>query len=269
MINTLAPEAIIAQWVSAFNTRDLSEFRQLCCPAVTVHSVSPGNDEARGISRLTTLLQAYVAAFPDGQFDVETVDARDDFVTASWTAAGTNTGPFFYFPATNRRVVVKGTCRFRFSDGLVVEHWLDFNLYGILKQIGALFPEPGEPLPSSLAVCENAIHAWSDALTGRRISFENTFSNHVVIYATSFRMRTIEQGQAALAKTLAFIHANLAEIQLSIDRRISQGSTTTYRGNLTGVLPDRTGPDKFRFDCMFRTRENKVNEFWFRVWSKP
>ena len=269
MINTSAPEAIVAHWVTAFNTRNLAPFRQLCSQDVVVHAALAGNEELTGFSRLSALLQVYGMAFPDGQFTVEEVDPGDDLVASGWVARGTNTGPFLHLPATNKEVALHGTCRFRIVDGLVAELWFNFNLYSILEHLGALFPEPGQASPFSLTICENAITIWTDALRGRRMAFESVFSDDVVVHASCFQVRMTEVGRPALAQVLGLIHATLADIQFSVERRISQGMTTTYQGSISGLSHNSGEIERFTLDCMFRTQGNEVKEFWVRIWSKP
>jgi steroid delta-isomerase-like uncharacterized protein len=82
-------------------------------------------------------------AFPDGQYTVDQVIAEGDRVVVQFTGRGTNTGAGNGLPATGKRVEVTGVTIFRIVNSKIVEEWSEFDMWGLLRQLG-LAPEPGK-----------------------------------------------------------------------------------------------------------------------------
>jgi len=59
-----------------------------------------------------------------------------------WTARGVNTGSLLGMPPSGRPVEVTGMSIERFAGGQIVESWVNFDLLGLLQQVGAV-PAPG------------------------------------------------------------------------------------------------------------------------------
>lgn len=72
-------------------------------------------------------------------FTVEDQIAQDDKVVTRWTAAGTHQGEFFGIEATGKRIEMTGISIERFDEGgKLVEEWPEYNLLGVLRQLGAV-----------------------------------------------------------------------------------------------------------------------------------
>jgi len=63
-----------------------------------------------------------------------------DLVIARVTMQGTQTGPLFGMPATNKKYSTTATDVYRFKDGKVVERWGNNDGIGMLSQLGLLLP---------------------------------------------------------------------------------------------------------------------------------
>ena len=75
-------------------------------------------------------------AFPDGQYTVDQVIAEGDRVVVQFTGRGTNTGTGNGLPATGKRIEVTGVTIFRIANGKIVEEWTEYNMLGLLRQLG-------------------------------------------------------------------------------------------------------------------------------------
>jgi predicted ester cyclase len=75
------------------------------------------------------------SALPDGRWRLDLAVAAGDVVAARSTFAGTQTGMFDDVAPTSRRVEVTFSDFYRLRDGLVVAHWHDFDLCGLLEQL--------------------------------------------------------------------------------------------------------------------------------------
>jgi len=91
-----------------------------------------------GISGLVTLLHT---AFPDVEFPMEDVVAEGDKVVVRWTMRGTSEAEFQGIPPTGEAVEMTGIGYLTVADGMIVENWIEYDLYGLLQQLGAI-PEP-------------------------------------------------------------------------------------------------------------------------------
>jgi predicted ester cyclase len=79
----------------------------------------------------------FLTAIPDMKvtFDDQLVDG--DTVVTRWTIKGTNDGPLMSMPATGKPVTASGISIDRVANGKVVEHWAQFDMLGMMQQLGA------------------------------------------------------------------------------------------------------------------------------------
>jgi predicted ester cyclase len=61
-------------------------------------------------------------------------------VASRWTIAGTHQGSFRGIAATGRSIVMPGVDFSRIVDGKIAEHWAQFDVTGVMVQIGAMSP---------------------------------------------------------------------------------------------------------------------------------
>jgi steroid delta-isomerase-like uncharacterized protein len=80
----------------------------------------------------------FTTAFPDAQITVDASISVGDLVASRWTTTGTYRGDFHGVPATGRQITMKGMDFSRIVEGKVAEHWAQFDLIGVLQQIGAM-----------------------------------------------------------------------------------------------------------------------------------
>ena len=85
----------------------------------------------------------YRTAFPDTHLTIEDQIAEGDKVVTRWTGTGTNQGPLMGIPPSGKRVKITGMTITRFASGKAVEGWFNYDILGMLQQIGA-FPAPGQ-----------------------------------------------------------------------------------------------------------------------------
>lgn len=80
-----------------------------------------------------------IAMFHEGfdfSFTVEDQMAEGDKVTTRWNWRGKHKGEFMGIPATNRECAMAGITIHRFRDGKAVEGWWNFDLLGLMRQLG-------------------------------------------------------------------------------------------------------------------------------------
>jgi steroid delta-isomerase-like uncharacterized protein len=99
---------------------------------------------ARLDSRLLNRGPADMAeAFPDLRMSEADSVREGDKVAFRWLLSGTHSGTFMGIVATGMRVEAMGMDIVRVVDGEIAEHWTEFDVMGLLHQIGVV-PRPGD-----------------------------------------------------------------------------------------------------------------------------
>ncbi len=76
-------------------------------------------------------------AFPDMKVHIDEQVADDDHVVNRVHMTGTHDGEFAGIPATHKKVETTGMAMFKFEGDKISEHWAEWNILGILAQVGA------------------------------------------------------------------------------------------------------------------------------------
>jgi steroid delta-isomerase-like uncharacterized protein len=96
----------------------------------------------RGPRALTDAVVQFHAAMPDFHDEPEQIVAEGDRVVYLGQISGTLQGEVFGFPPTGKSMKVWGVNFFRMEDGKVRERWGQFDVLGMVSQLG-LAPGPG------------------------------------------------------------------------------------------------------------------------------
>jgi predicted ester cyclase len=120
---------------------DLAAVDEFYAPNVIDHNPSPG--QASGVAGQKEGVTNFRAAFPDLRTKNDDIVAEGDRVVLRWSGRGTQTGSLFGIPATGRQATFTGIEIYRLENGKVVERWGEFDVFGILQQLGVI-PAPGE-----------------------------------------------------------------------------------------------------------------------------
>jgi steroid delta-isomerase-like uncharacterized protein len=124
------------RWIQAFNERDWTTEAACRTPDYVAHV--PGSGGPLDGAGWTAFMSAFAAGLPDAQISVEASVAEGDLVASRWTITGTHTGTFQGVPPTGRQVTMVGIDISRVIDGKIAEHWAQFDVLGVLQQIGAI-----------------------------------------------------------------------------------------------------------------------------------
>ncbi len=139
MISTEENKAIVRRYYEeVLNQRLLTSIDALFTPHFISHPAGEGYDASVD---LQTYVQAIVrshTAFPDLHVKIEAQIAEADLVATRWKAHGTQCGMLGNLPPTGKEITVTAMHFHRLADGKIVEHWEQFDLMGMLQQLGAL-----------------------------------------------------------------------------------------------------------------------------------
>ncbi|MBB1254152.1 ester cyclase [Streptomyces alkaliterrae] len=130
-----ANKAVARQIFEAVGRGDLAAVRSLCTEDYQEHDPSNSADPI-GLDQAIAELRPFVEAMHP-TFTVESQLAEGDLVCTRWTARGRHTGELLGLEATGREVVTAGQTIDRFRDGKVCESWFNWDLAGLLRDLGA------------------------------------------------------------------------------------------------------------------------------------
>ena len=124
------------RFIAVFDSGDTATLDEIVADAVTDHNPLPGTGTGRqGIADAVAI---YRGAFPDLALTVDRLVAEDDYVVATGTATGTNTGQLRGAPPTGRQATFAYMDRYRIADGRIVECWHLEDVARMLGQLGLL-----------------------------------------------------------------------------------------------------------------------------------
>ncbi len=130
-------KAVVRRFSEEFKNRaNLSIVDELMTPDFVHHFKDPRL--APGREGLKQLGQSIFAGFSDVHVTVEALIAEGDLVVERSTARARHSGEFSRVPPTGHAVVWTEIHVYRLMDGKIAELWSEFDLLGILMQIGAL-----------------------------------------------------------------------------------------------------------------------------------
>ncbi|MDJ0340604.1 ester cyclase [Streptomyces sp. H10-C2] len=104
------------------------------------HDPYSGQD-ARGIEGFRETVGTYQSGF-DMVFTLDSQLADGDMVATRWTWRATQTGEFMGLAPTSKQVVATGQTTHRMREGKIAECWWNYDLLGMLQQLGAIEMPP-------------------------------------------------------------------------------------------------------------------------------
>lgn len=129
-------KSITHRWIDAFNTRDWAAEASFRAP--NFRAVLSGSPEPMDSTSWPAFLQHFTVAFPDSVIEIHSTIAEANVSVTHWSISGTHRDTFNGIPATNRFVRFSGIEHNRFENGKIVEHLAQFDLVGLLGQLGVM-----------------------------------------------------------------------------------------------------------------------------------
>jgi steroid delta-isomerase-like uncharacterized protein len=137
MSNSEEHKATVRACFQAGTAGNLDALDAIIDPDFVLHD--PANpEEVRGIEGLKALIEAYREGLADMRVTVEHQLAEGDHVATRYTCRGTHQGNLMGLQATGREVTISSLVISRFRAGRIVEEWEISDVFGLLRQIGAL-----------------------------------------------------------------------------------------------------------------------------------
>jgi hypothetical protein len=107
---------------------------EICAPDYKFHY--PSNAKPISLEEHKQLNKSMPAAFPDFHHTIEVIFAEGDKAVFRASLTGTHKGDFMGIPAAGKSVEYSAIGIARFSDGKIVEFWLEADFMGLFQQLG-------------------------------------------------------------------------------------------------------------------------------------
>ena len=120
-----------------FKQRNWSVYYEMMAPDVVYHNASM---TIQGLEAYQQFLSLYLTAFPDMRLTIEDLIAEGDRVVVRQTFRGTHQGDLMGIPPAGKQVTTTGVDLFRLADGKSVEELVEWDVQGILQQLGVVPP---------------------------------------------------------------------------------------------------------------------------------
>jgi steroid delta-isomerase-like uncharacterized protein len=118
-----------------WNKGSLPVADELLAPTYTHHDSSTP-DVGRGPGSEKKRVTLYRTAFPDLRLTIEDIIAEGETVTARWSCRGTHRGDLNGIAPTGKQVTISGVSMARFTNGKMVEGWVNWDALGLMQQLG-------------------------------------------------------------------------------------------------------------------------------------
>jgi steroid delta-isomerase-like uncharacterized protein len=128
-------KALNRRWIAAFNERDWETERAM--RSEDFRAILTGAPDPLNNATWSSFMSAFTTAFPDSVIQIEDCIAEGDTVGTRWILTGTHREEFQGIPETGRAVQFNGIEFNRVRDGRIVEHVSQFDLAGLMRQLGA------------------------------------------------------------------------------------------------------------------------------------
>jgi len=119
---------------------DVSVLDAIMSPDFVDHDPTPG--QGTGREGYKEMAAGFFGAFSDFSVRNEDVIAEGEKAALRWTARGRHTGPLLGIPPTGREIRLRGIDIIRVHDGRIAERWGEFDLFGLLQQLGVIPAQP-------------------------------------------------------------------------------------------------------------------------------
>ena len=162
--DTEASKAVVSRlFDEVFNQGNMDVIDEIVAPKF-LHFTA-GQVDAEGSEGYKELIGMFRTAFPDLNVAVEDMVAKGDMVTVRLTYTGTHKGNLRDISPTDAEVIFTGISTFKISDGKIFEGKTEYDVLGVMLQLGVFEPTPDWP-PGSRQAREDFVWTAPSDVTG-------------------------------------------------------------------------------------------------------
>ena len=130
-------KATIRRWIEdGWNRHNPALIDEIFAPDVVQHD--PNSPPVTNAAALKEYVGGLMSAFPDIRFTIENLAADGDRVIWRFDSRATHRGLLMGIPATGKTGAATGQVEFRFAGGKVAEIWVNYDQFGLLRQLGVI-----------------------------------------------------------------------------------------------------------------------------------
>ena len=144
---------LVRWFFDAYNGHDAERMGQLVSSNTNYFFHLPGTPNPMDWNGRKQFVAAVIKAFPDIHHRILDIVAEGDKVAVRFNITGTHKGVFQGISPTGKEISIDGTDFLTIVDGKIVEEWLNSDMMGLMRQIGAV-PASSQQ-PSSHSVSES------------------------------------------------------------------------------------------------------------------
>lgn len=131
---TKTAEIIQRLYAEAMNGENLDVVDELVAEDLVDHGALP--EQKPGREGFKERIRMFREGFPDQTLTVEDMVTDDDRAALRVTSRGTHTGRIFGLHPTGRGFEIQGMDFYRLEDGVIVEHWAQYDTQSLMRQLG-------------------------------------------------------------------------------------------------------------------------------------
>jgi len=121
----------------AWNGGDLDLIDELFAADYVGHD-APRPEPVQGPEGMKDFLRMYHRAFSDAHITLDDIIVSGDKVVTRWTGRGTHDGDLMGIPPTGTSIMFTGIRVFRVADGKIAEGWVNWDTFGLMRQLGKI-----------------------------------------------------------------------------------------------------------------------------------
>lgn len=129
------PKDLVRRYLEAYDTQNPEDVMTFVHPDHIYHP--PGGGEPMDFHERKADEAVFFSTFTDIESLVEDQIPEGDRVASRVTMRCTHTGSYQGLPPTGRRIGITFVDISRVRDGKILEEWAEFDMMGILRQLGA------------------------------------------------------------------------------------------------------------------------------------
>jgi steroid delta-isomerase-like uncharacterized protein len=130
-----------------WNKGNLQVADEMIAPTYQHHDASTP-DFGKGPEGEKKRVNLYRNAFHDFRLNIEDLYAEGETVVARWSCRGVHKGELNGIAPTNKQFTITGVTIARFSNGKIVEGFVNWDALGLMRQLGVV-PEPTKSMAAA------------------------------------------------------------------------------------------------------------------------
>jgi steroid delta-isomerase-like uncharacterized protein len=146
-----ANKRLAREAIRIWTTGDFDAADEIYAPDYVNHQHHDPDDprDLHGVEAMKAFATEFRQAFPDFHDSIDIQLAEGDMVATRFTSNGTHRSAFMGVEPTNKELTWTGITIDRISEGKIVESWANWDMMGMMQQLGVVHT-PGESEEASL-----------------------------------------------------------------------------------------------------------------------